>query len=229
MANAGGYKVDLKRRQELFLDTAELSFEFVGCTYSRLLETFRRCDLEHPDSSSPNERMLNAWGIVDHAERLREILEHTPGLKQTDTLRCFTRKLRGSVKPFRDHFQHMEEKAARIASSGFPIWRSLSWCKAVSEKTLHIGTFIPGRLAKCKGLPIVNPLGRAFHGDVDHVELSVGQDTINLSELCREIERFGTAFGAAVSTATSIGERDSNGLLRFEITFVPSAASSRTG
>ena len=209
--------MNLARSQELFLDAAELSIEFLHRIYGRLLETLRNYDPERPEGNSPNAIILDTWGIVDHAERLREVLEHTPGLKQTEALERFRNKLRESVKGFRDHFQHMEEKAAGIASSGYPIWGSVSWCKVVSEKTIHVYTYVPGRLAKFKGLPVVNPAGRKFHEDIDHIELCVDQDILNLSELCREIERFGIAFESALSAAVREGKRDSNGLLRFEI------------
>lgn len=161
--------------------------------------------------------MLYAWGIVDHAERLREVLEHTPGLKQNTVLETFTAQLRQSVKPFRDHFQHMEDKAAAVAETGFPILGSISWCRAISVQKLEIGVFVPGRLAKCEGLPVVNPVGRKLHSDIDHVEISLGQDTLNVSELCRDISRFSSAFARAWKSATEEASRDDSGLLRFEI------------
>ena len=74
-----------------------------------------------------------------------------------------------------------------------------------------------GRPAKCKGIPIVNPMGRTFHGKIDHVELAVNRHVIDLSELVRSIERFSKAVCTAVSVAEKLGNRDANSLLRFEI------------
>ena len=209
--------MDLARRQELFLDAAELSFAFIKLTYDRLVGTLGGQNPELKAVDPPDAAVLDAWVIVDLAERLREVLERTPGLKENETLSRFSKYLRDSVKALRDHVQHLEEKAAGIAPTGFPIWGSISWAHVLSGKEIEVRCYIPGRLAKCEGVPIVNPAGRRFRAAIDHVELTVNRDTINVSELCRRIGEFGVAFNAAVDAAQKCGQRDSKGLLRFQV------------
>jgi hypothetical protein len=77
--------------------------------------------------------------------------------------------------------------------------------------------YAPGRLAKCKGIPLVNPKGREFHKDVDHIELSVEEHTLKISELVREINNFSIRFSAALKQSEHSGKVDANGLIRFEL------------
>jgi len=76
--------------------------------------------------------------------------------------------------------------------------------------------YAPGRVAECKGIPLVNPAGRTFFTDIDHIEQSIKDETVNISELVRRVQEFSMYFNDAVKKAEAIGNRDSHGLLRFD-------------
>jgi len=208
--------VTLDRKQQLFLDAVEESFKFVRLAYTRLLATLEEHDTESPKSHHVDALILDCWVIVDLAKRIRTMLQNTPGLKHNEALQRFLDST-NTVPEFRHYIQHLETEARDVAPMGHPIWGSVSWAKLLSERSVSVGTYVPGRLAKCKGIPVVNPAGRQFHGQIDHIELAHNGQVINLSDLVRCIERFAGAFSAAVSAAERVGQRDCNGLIRFEV------------
>jgi len=208
--------MSLQRKQQLFLDAVEESFKFAHLTYARLLATLEAHDPESPSSQHTDALILDCWVIVDLAKRIRTMPNNTPGLKHNETLQRFLEST-STVPDFRHYIQHLETEARDLAPTGHPIWGSVSWAKLLSEKSISVCMYAPGRLAKCKGIPVVNPAGRTFHGKIDHVELAVGGQVINLSELVRHIERFGEAFCTAVSSTEKLGQRDANGLIRFKV------------
>lgn len=208
--------MSLERKQQLFLDAVEESLKFVRLTYARMIATLKAHDSEQPGRQPPDALILDCWVIVDLAKRIRAMLNNTPGLRHNEELQRFL-EVTDDVPDFRHYIQHLESKAKDVAPTGHPIWGSVSWAKLLSEKKVSVCTYAPGRMATCKGIPMVNPAGRAFHGEIDHIELAVNGQVINLSELARNIERFGTAFCETVTSAEKSGQRDSNGLIRFEV------------
>jgi hypothetical protein len=63
--------------------------------------------------------MMNAWAIVDAAQRLRGP-KHGPAV--TSLLRSLA-----PVEPFRHVVQHLDQKIPRLLADGQPVWGSLSW------------------------------------------------------------------------------------------------------
>jgi len=164
------------------------------------------CRQQHEDVTSPrldDAMVLDAWSFVDVVKRLRSVLQNTPGMKQP--ARALTDFLieTEEIPDFRHHVQHIEDKTAAVAISGRPIWGSFSWVKLDSNgKNFKICCYVPGRLARTKGIPVVNPAGRQFHDDVDHFEMTIGATTINVSDMSRRIEAFRQRFEAAVRAAS---------------------------
>ncbi len=211
---------NLRRKQELLLDGVEESFKFISLTYRRLLDTLCRDKPDKHDTELMNAVMLDCWVIIDHAKRLRTLLEHTPGLRKTPDLQGFLNSA-NEIPDFRNHIQRVEDQVWDNAPIGIPVWGSVSWFRLLTEEKFSIQAYVPGRLAKCKGVPVVNPAGREIHGDVDHIELSVETQTINISELIRIIEFLAASFAQAIEEADKEGNRDHNGLLRFEVKVPP--------
>lgn len=208
--------MSLQRKQQRFLDAVEESFKFTQLTYRRVIATLDAYDPKCLGGQPLDALILDCWVIVDLAKRISTMLNNTPGLKHNEGLQRFL-EITDPVPDFRHYIQHLETEASDIASTGQPIWGSVSWAKLQSEKNVSVFMYAPGRLAKCTGIPIVNPVGRTFHGKIDHVELAVKGQVISLSELVRHIEQFGKAFCDAVTSAEKSGQRDANSLIRFEV------------
>ena len=161
--------------------------------------------------------VMDAWTAIDGAKRLRSILERTPGLKNTPTIRLF---LSGTqqIPSFRHYIQHLDEKLGPTASTGRPIWGSFSWSYAdPSTNTYQIRAYVPGRLAKAKGIPLVNPLGKPHHGLVDHFTITVGDESVCLSDLVRSVHCFELSYQAALASAAQNALPTGEELLRLEI------------
>ena len=189
-----------RRRQELFLDGIELSIEMALIAYGRLRATIANHTTkgesqqeEPPESSLTSQMLLEAWSIVDSVNRLRVLIQHTPNLKKTPAVVSF---LKGTepATTLRNFVQHLEEKALEVAKTGKPIWGSLSWVWAtpsdLEQNRFRIVIFIPGRLAKSKGHPMVNPIGKRFAPPVDLISLTAAETTVNLSQMVQMVERF---------------------------------------
>lgn len=208
--------MSLERKQQLFLDAIEASFKFVSLTYARLIETLEAYDPASLGVQHPDALILDCWVIVDLAKRLRTLLSGTPGLHNNTELKRFL-NVTGPVLNFRHYIQHLEEKPTDLAPTGHPIWGTVSWARLKSDKKVLVYSYVPGRLATCKGISVVNPVGRIFHNEIDHVELAMNGPLINLSKLVRNIEKFSAAFCEAVTSAEKSGQRDPNGIIRFEV------------
>jgi hypothetical protein len=202
--------MSLRRRQELCLDAIEHSFAMAEIAYERIVDYCRNDGSSATDAKQNDRMVLDAWSFIDVAKRLRSVLEHTPGLKNATLLAEFL-KATEEVVDFRHHMQHMEDRTTVLAPSGRPIWGSFSW--AVLEPDGHrfrIGIYVPGRLTKTQGIPAVNPAGKEFHSDVDHFQVTIGNVTLQISEMHRRIrslrERFEAALAGAQCRPTKTGE-----------------------
>lgn len=190
----------LGRRQQLCLDAIEHSFSMVEIAYQRVLHY---CRTDSPDNNSDldDAMVLDSWSFIDVTKRLRSVLEHTPGLKNSAPLSEFLRATE-AVVDFRHHSQHIEDRTRELAPSGRPIWGAFSWAVLEGETgRFRVGFYIPGRIAKVEGVPVANPAGKTFRSDVDHVQIAVGQLTLRISDIYYLAKDFRALFEAATKLA----------------------------
>ena len=199
------------RRQQIFLDGIEMAIEMALIAYAQLRATieYRTTTAESrpeepPESSLATQMMMEAWSIVDSVNRLRVLIPHTPNLKKTPAIVSFLKSTE-PVTTLRHFVQHLEEKALEVATTGKPIWGSLSWVWAtpsdVHQGRLKISVYIPGRLAKAKGHPIVNPIGKDIETPVGLITLTAAETTVNLSEVIEVVERFKSRYEKALQNS----------------------------
>lgn len=208
-------RAQMRRKQQLYFDGVEQSLAFVELSYHRLVDSLA------DDSRDLHSRMsfvlLDCWAIIDASKRLRTLLQNTPGLKQNSVLKNFYAQT-AFVPNFRHYVQHMEEKASGQATTGWPIWGVVSWPHLQEDGRILVHLYAPGRISKCKNMQAVNPLGRECAGPIDHVELSIDENTrIRISELVRDIKSLGERFLSEVKKAELADDRDQNQLVRVEI------------
>ncbi len=194
--------MDISRRQELFFDGIEISVEMAKVCYSRLyndiLEYSKNSAEKKDQPITQSTILLDSWSLIDLLNRLRILITQTPGLKKTTFVKAFLQKL-NSIEFYRDFVQHINGEIPKVEDSGWPIWGSLSWVyaprEALEQKLVFSLTMIPGRLAKCKGVPVVNPAGKKLQFPVDHISLSISSSqTVNLSEIYGSTIIFGDKF-----------------------------------
>ena len=191
--------------------------------YSRVLAYCRLAPSETTEQQN-DVMVLDAWSFVDVAKRLRSLIHNTPGLAHGPIYEVFVRATEALVD-FRHYVQHLEDETFTVASSGRPIWGSFSWGLFRPDKAVEVRVYVPGRLARTKGIPVMNPAGREVHDAVDHFEMSVGDATINLSDIARRIADFRKRFDLALKSATTRGAGD-DAIVVIDLDSSPSATAT---
>lgn len=205
----------LPRRQVLYLDAIEESFRMASLAYERLQESLaaKMSLYESANASLPKESdemsrldsaiLLDAWSLVDVLNRLRVLVDSMPGLKKSSPgVKSFLHSL-GPIEDLRNAVQHLYGQVHKIADTGHPIWGSLSWAAPPVEPgdALKAAAFVPGTLARVKGIPVVNPVGRQCESPVGLIELTAAGRTVSLSEMRAAVLRFADRLERAAKAA----------------------------
>lgn len=75
--------------------------------------------------------ILDAWSIVDWANRLHGLIQHFPGLqKSTPAVRLLMNELE-KTRDFRDYMQHIENDLH--ADNTKPVWGALMWSQTLMD------------------------------------------------------------------------------------------------
>ena len=205
-----------KRRQELFLDGIEFSIDMGEIAYQRLLAALVAHSARSAGGKSVNRLFtaaifLEAWSLVDIVNRLRVLIQHTPGLKRTPAIVSFLKQTE-EILGLRNFIQHLNTEAPEVARAGYPIWGSLSWVWGTVEEVergeFAIMLLIPGRLARSEGHPMVNPVGKKISPPVDMITLTAAGETVNLSHIRDALCQFRGRFDIAVKRALATPSAD---------------------
>jgi hypothetical protein len=207
----------------LFLDAIEESFEMVELAYSRLQESLAVFSSQSSQFSaaaevarlSPTEMsrlnstiLLDAWSHVDVLNRLRVLVDSMPGLRKSrPAVQSCLRSL-GPIEDLRNAVQHLYGEVDKIADTGHPIWGSLSWARPPGKpgEQLQVNVFIPGTLARVKGVPAVNPVGLQCEVPVGLIQLTAAAKTISLSKMAAAVRLFATRLSRAAAAVTDPGD-----------------------
>ena len=210
--------MDLKRQQQLCLDGIRTSLAIADIASSRLHDLL----LTYSEAHGRGERtarlddavLLAAWSLVDVANRLRLVVDRTPGLKKNAGVKSFLKAM-GGVEALRHYVQHLDTELATLAESGWPIWGSLTWTHKPTEthdtNEVTVIVLIPGSFARSDGYPVVNPAGKTLRMPIDHISLTAAGTTVNLSEVAHACGVFGRRLEAAVETAEETEIEQSSG------------------
>jgi len=201
---------NLKRRQELFFDGIETYLAMAQMCYLRLrvaVEQYSKTAQSGGNADFQKLIILDAWSFVDIVHRLRILVSQAPGLKKNDVIKSFL-DMAEQVEPLRHFVQHLGSEIPKAGNTGMPIWGSLSWIYVSPEshikKQVSVMAIIPGRLAKSKGHPIVNPAGKKILLPVDHICLSASSTTINITVISRAVTQFENQYKTAMAQAKEI-------------------------
>jgi len=212
----------LPRVQVLYLDAIEESFRMSSVSYERLQESLVEWMSSRPAAEASvwrssdgrsrlqAEILLDVWSLVDVLNRLRVMVDSMPGLRKSSPgVKSLLHAL-GPVEKLRNAVQHLYEQAHTIAETGHPIWGSLSWAKppVKSGDMLQAVAFVRGTLARVKGIPVVNPVGRRCEYPVGLIELTAAGETLSLSDMVAAVLRFADRFERAANAALSDPPKD---------------------
>ncbi len=207
--------MSLSRRQQLFFDGIEQSFNHIRLTYDRITSAVPFLFTAPVDKSKLEGVTLDAWTVVDIGKRLYSLIMNMPGLAGTPAIELYLRQL-ASVEDFRHYIQHLDGKTIAVANTSLPLWGWLAFLCRTGDGKIKSAGYHPGR-AVTGEYPILNPAGKTFHAAVDHVTLFNLTGEINISELFRHAISLEMPLVTAIKKAEEDGTRNSKGLLRIVI------------
>jgi len=121
----------------LFYDGIYYSVKRARSAYKSLVEilcelALTNCqDKELEDLAEP--AVTEAWSIVDSLNRLYQLLNHTPGLKQNaPELVLFYRKVK-PIEDLRHSIQHLDRYLEQYSRDKIPAWGRLTWVCPISQ------------------------------------------------------------------------------------------------
>jgi hypothetical protein len=179
---------NLKARQAQFFDAIRFAAETVDLAYQGLLAhllTLAGPDVTNPQVSA-SVAFLYAWSMVDSAHRLHGLIENLPGLakkNQSPEFRKFSEKA-DSVEKLRNVVQHMETEIYKSAEAGKAVWGTLSWLRATRPgETIYTCLLVSGAMMPGGSHQFINPAGLQIKMPIDHVTLTQGGTSVNLTEV----------------------------------------------
>lgn len=127
--------------QRRFAHGVEYCVTATRVSYERLAESLMTNTLgpdhtEVPPEWARDRVILDAWSMVDWANRLHGLVLQFPGLKRSDAVKSIILTL-GKTEDFRDYMQHLEGDL-RVDGSN-PVWGVLMWSNTLSSIISHFG------------------------------------------------------------------------------------------
>lgn len=181
----------LDETQRRFFEALRFGIEMAQASSRRLRENLSAMSLQkgskidsHPEAVAT--AFLDAWSLVDSIHRLRELLASMPRLKKGAILRVFYKESE-PVEGLRNRVQHLKGDLLNTKLSHLPVWGTLSWIWLVDRTHVKVvsGSLTAGADTGRSARPFPIPADRMFHDVLDHISLSVGANSINLSEVMR--------------------------------------------
>jgi hypothetical protein len=126
------------RQQVLFLDGIRYSAEMIRIAYERLWTQLDAINVPPPDNADITtddiaRAMLDAWSIVDSANRFRDLVREFPGLPNTPWEHIFLANT-VEVDALRNIFQHQESEIGKSLVKVGQLWGFLSWAQVRGGK-----------------------------------------------------------------------------------------------
>lgn len=117
----------LAPKQAMYFDGIRFAIEMIDTSYRRLVDGLEAIAGEK-ESAAGNVplAMLDAWAVIDSANRLRVLLAQTPGLKQKTPPMHAVRRALAPSEALRNSIQHLPGDITSHADADTPTWGSLS-------------------------------------------------------------------------------------------------------
>lgn len=172
----------------MFFDGLRFTIEHLDRSHARLVSGLT--EVAHADRpGNVPDLFLDAWACVDAGNRLRVLLQQTPGLKKnTPPLRVLMTRL-GALEDLRNPIQHLPGAIQDHAVSDTPTWGVLHWFWA--DDALHGRALFlyPGAIRKTRGPSMLAPSSLP-KSNPDHITLAAYGVEADLSELHRAVAAF---------------------------------------
>jgi hypothetical protein len=178
-------------RQRLFLDGIRYAIEMTELAYRRLATT--ALAVARSDRPAPwhfPAMMLDAWSIVDSVHRLRALVRQMPKLRKSATEHELLMRTTTDVDGLRNAVQHQVGEFTKLADNGGYAWGYISWaCLNPKLDGCRSCVLVAGAVANGT-IESVNPVGKPFHWEVDHVTLTAYETSVDLSSVVRNVGKY---------------------------------------
>ena len=186
--------VDLPRQQVLFIDALRLSAQMAAFSFENL-EHLLKSLVNAGESETVGEDVIKgivyAYGVIDAANRFREVLRVFPGLKQNEVFKLFMRAT-AQVESLRDVTQHLNRELRAIGDRQAAALGTITWLgpsptedSPPSAWILQPGSFYPDQLTFG---PEMDMLARVAPCEIAQVSLVTSGVRVNLSDVVRRIQ-----------------------------------------
>lgn len=179
----------LSRKQILMLDGLRYASEMAHISYARLsaaLQVISASDKEagvHELAAT----LLDAWSIIDSANRFRDLLANLPGLKSESWVRLLADRT-SAVANLRDCVQHCNREVDNLAQSGGQLWGSISWMHVDGSKPTGRWFMLSGGTHfKGDTWLFVGPIKLPFRVPPDRVRLNAFGEQVYLWRIVESI------------------------------------------
>lgn len=172
--------------QGLFLDGIRYGIEMADIAFSRLTDYLKVASVSKEPEGSFAGAFLDAWAFVDSIHRLRELLQQMPNAKtgRNPSVRDFLSQTE-VCRTLRNGFQHLRREISAMAGSLEPIHGVLKWIYLDSSETGRSLAMASGKIRTEALIPVINPVGLDFFGQLDHIELDFRGSTARISYIHR--------------------------------------------
>lgn len=187
----------LNRRQLLSFDGIRYCIEMIEIAYSAICEALMGISLSYANGQEIPKRafpfvFMNAWSIIDSANRLVVLLEQLPNLKRTPAIKIFIGNMLG-VRDLRNGIQHLDGTIREIADQNHPAWGYLSWVCVPDpmNKRAILGFVVSGTTINTE--PSFKFPDR-FPVPIGLIRLNAYGNSVVLSDVMQSVARFAVGF-----------------------------------
>jgi hypothetical protein len=196
---------DVPGGQVMFLDGIRYSAEMLVLAYGRLVPELEHIALASQNDVSPGSRvyeavMLDAWSVVDSANRLRTLLEGMRGIRRTPGMELFIRQL-APAEDLRNAVQHLRSEIPGATDE--ITWGSIAWVHAPTPDARQVQSLvlIAGSPRETER-PAINPAGnQEVTVPVGAIELTGFGHSVSLTRIYLRLLEFAPAFEQALRAA----------------------------
>lgn len=120
--------IPLSRKQILILDGIRYASEMAHISYVRLSASLQSISgsVTEPGVHELAVALLDAWSIIDSANRFRDLLVSLPGLPREIWVQQLSKRTE-PVAGLRDCVQHCNREVDALAHTGGQLWGYISW------------------------------------------------------------------------------------------------------
>ena len=190
----------LNTKQTLFLDAIRYCIEMADASHLRLKKTLKNLTTKYPQQKdmailgpSIVKALIDAWSIVDTANRLRNLLDKMPMVKKKSPGFVYFLKQTNGVEDLRHIIQHLNKEIDRLIVTNSAVLGTLSWAVALdsAEERILSCYLRPGTLLKSTA-PFAIPARNIQH-PIDRITLAAGDKSVCLSDIMMHLARLASS------------------------------------